>query len=657
MIVKKDRTIYTMVLCLMLSLFSCKKHKYGMEQENKRTGEDLEQIIEQVAEMDLDRLPIGDADIKNVIGSGYYADKTKFAGKLLMEGKPTFMVRPRRFGKSLLISTIATIAEGAINKELFKNYFIYNGVFKDENGKKIKYDWKKYPVIRLDFSGLNNTSSKKLEGDLIELLDDIGLQYKIKITGKSLQTRFRRLINTLTTLKEGYEPKIVLLIDEYDRPVVNLDWRSQQHNDCMKVLKDFFTVVKSCAGDCQLIFLTGVTKFSLVNLGSGANIFQGNDVSLKQVFSDVAGYKEEDIKNLFKNRFSYVIREMKKRTGKTYTKEGIMEAIKSYYNGYRFSYDGPFMYNPNSVLSFFQEGSLQGYWYRTGDPSILLNQMRDEIDRFDLDWEKLRFYVTQDDIMFTQSKKPLSLEALMYQTGYLSIDTYNPANGQYALKIPNEEVRVALTQNIQEVFLDEQKEIGVHHKEHVLAALQQEDWTRLLQLFRDACFANTSYEALKDDEKDFQNILHAFLNGVCHHTVGGPRIRVEEHSGSGRSDITMDDIKNNVVYIIELKKNQSAEVAIEQIEQKNYSGKYFRKKKIVHIGLNCIFNREDINHRNINECMIEVKRQDSNNNLTKDPKKKFVFKDEKFVEEAINVETLEKQKTASQTKKKIRSNA
>ncbi|TDG95120.1 hypothetical protein CCPUN_06250 [Cardinium endosymbiont of Culicoides punctatus] len=654
-----------MVLCLILSLFSCKANKYGMEQENKRVGEDLEQIIEQVAEaeMDLDRLPIGDADIKNVIESGYYADKTKFAGKLLIEGKPTFMVRPRRFGKSLLISTIATIAEGETDKELFKNYFIYNGAFKDENGKIIKYDWKKYPVIRLDFSKLNNETSEILKADLQRLLYNAAKKYGVEsklhnpIGYNSFQSYYENLIENLKILKNGYEPKIVLLIDEYDSPVVNLDWSSKQHNDCIKVLKDFFTVVKSCAGDCQLIFLTGVTKFSLVNLGSGANIFQGNDVSLENAFSDVTGYKEEDIKNLFENRFNYVIREMEKRTGQTYTKEGIMDAIKFYYNRYRFSYDGPSMYNPNSVLSFFQRGNLQGYWYRTGDPSILLNQMRDEIDRFDLDWEKLRFYVTEDDIMFTQSKKPLSLEALMYQTGYLTIDTYNPANGQYALKIPNEEVKMALAQNIQEVFLDEQKEIGVHHKEHVLAALQQEDWPRLLQLFRDACFANTSYEALKNDEKDFQNILHAFLNGVCHHTVGGPRIRVEEHSGSGRSDITMDDIKNNVVYIIELKKNQSAEMAIAQIEHKNYSGKYFRKKKIVHIGLNCIFNREDINHRNINECMIAVKRQDSNNNLTKDPKKKFVFSNEEFVAGVINVEELEKKKTAIQNNKRIRGNA
>ncbi|WP_165941949.1 AAA family ATPase, partial [Cardinium endosymbiont of Culicoides punctatus] len=349
--------------------------------EPKRAGTHLEPAS--IKRTHLSRLPIGDTDIASVIHSGYYADKTKLVGKLLLEGKTSFLVRPRRFGKSLFVNTIAAIAEGA-NKELFKDCFISNGEFEDENGDIIKYDWKKYPVIRLDFSGLNNTSSDKLEGDLIELLEDIALQYKVKITGKSLQTRFRRLINTLITLKKGYEPKIVLLIDEYDSPVINLNWDSQNYKDCMKVLSDFFATVKSCANNCQLIFVTGVYKFVLSGLGSGANILHDGDISLDEDVSDIVGYREEDIRALFKNNFDNICDRRTEITGIDQSTETVVKNLKKYYNGYRFSNSnkGPNVFNPTSILHFFKSGELLGYWKDTADTRLLVKQMQDNIERF-----------------------------------------------------------------------------------------------------------------------------------------------------------------------------------------------------------------------------------------------------------------------------------
>ncbi|TDG95548.1 AAA family ATPase [Cardinium endosymbiont of Culicoides punctatus] len=603
-------------------------------------------------------LPITQSNIEDVVVSGFYSDKTAHVWRLLKNKGAVFMVRPRRFGKSLLIDTIAKIAEGDKYRHLFSDCCIGRDKIKinKHNPKEEpkEYDWKKYPVIRLDFSKLDNESSETLKAELKRLLYTVAKNYGVEsklhnpIGHDSFQSYYENLIASLKALKakdDSYENKVVVLIDEYDSQLINLDWKSQTYNDCIKVLKDFLTVVKSCTNDCQLIFMTGVTRFSLTDLGSGANIFQGNDVSIDNEFSDVAGYKEEDIENLFQNRFAYVIKELENRKGEKYTVEKVIDAIKSYYNGYRFSYNGISMYNPSSVLSFFQKGHLKGYWYRTGDPSILLKQMREKIDRFDMDWQELRFSVTEDDIMFTKSRKALTLEALMYQTGYLTIDKYDPTDETYSLKFPNKEVRDSLSKNIEEIILEEQEEIGKEDSQHVLAALNEENWPSLLQLFRDSCFANASYEALKDEEKSFQHILHSFLNGACHHTVGGPHMRVEEQTGCGRSDITIDDTKNNVVYIIELKKNQSAEKALKQIEKNKYSNKYYRKKKIVHIGLNCVFNKDDDAHRNINECIIEVKRKDHNNNLSKDAKKKFVSRDQVFVEGVINVSELEDKET------------
>lgn len=377
-------------------------------------------------------------------------------------------------------------------------------------------------MINLDFSKLNNKTAENLEESLINALDNIAISYSLKIEGNLLQTKYTRLITQLTKLKEkddSYEPKVVLLIDEYDSKLVHLDWGSQQYNDCIKVLKDFLTVVKSCANDCQLIFMTSVTRFSLTDLGSGANIFQGNDISINDVFADVAGYKEEDIRRLFKDELALICKLRASETGSKISSKTVMQDIKDYYNGYKFSKKDLNVFNPSSILSFFQTGSLEGYWYRTGDPSILLKQMQDNIERLNLSWDKLRFDVTKDDIMVTKSRKALTLEALMYQTGYLTIDKYDPSTKKYFLKFPNKEVRDSFSKNIEEIILEEQEAIGKEDNQHVLTALNEENWPKLLQLFRDSCFANASYEALKDEEKSFQHILHSFLNGACHHTV------------------------------------------------------------------------------------------------------------------------------------------
>ncbi|MGI2262385.1 AAA family ATPase [Candidatus Cardinium hertigii] len=209
----------------------------------------------------INALPIGYSDVERVIRTGYYVDKTRYAQELIEKENPVFIARPRRFGKSLFINTLATICRG--EQEVFKDYYIG----KPENG----YQWKKYPVIKLDLSQLTNDTPDLLELSLEDLLTRIASSYKLTLTGQVLKTKFSSLIEDMTKLGSYYESKIVVLIDEYDAPIVNLTKGSDLEKANIKVMKDFFMTLKSLNEYFEFTFITGVSKFSLSDVFSGAN--------------------------------------------------------------------------------------------------------------------------------------------------------------------------------------------------------------------------------------------------------------------------------------------------------------------------------------------------------------------------------------------------
>ncbi len=573
------------------------------------------------------RLPLGQVDITKVIASGYYEDKTDFAAKLLVEGKPTFLIRPRRFGKSLFVDTLATICQGASVQERFKGTWIYDGYLTDDNGNilrdakdaPIAYDWKKYPVIRLDFSKLSNETPDILKDSLKRALSRIAAQYAVSIETPTVKDTFENLCNALRSLGNGHEPKVVILIDEYDAPLIKLKWDNAEDSLYVQnqaVLKNFLEEVKACSKDCQLVFVTGVTKFSLSGLCSGANAL--DDVSMDEAFADIVGYKEENISTIFKDRLDYVADKLSQKIGTSHTKEEILAKLKNYYNGYRFAYNGPSVYNPSSLLSFFKEGSLEGYWYRKGDPSVLLNQIKQDLSRFDIDWETGRFNATGDALLVTRNNKQLDLIPLMYQTGYLTIDRYDPSEQKYLLKFPNAEVRESLAVNLEEIANDQEKEEGKRYSHVLKEALDQEDWVRFLTIVQKGCFASSSYEFIQQREKSFQGLLHSFLQGAFFSYGTHIAVRSEEHTGLGRMDLVVDDRSGDVpiTYILELKMNGCSSEALAQIKDTGYLDKYYRSQKIVCMGMNFVFDaakdrtRRHPNHRSIDSCDILVSRRE-----------------------------------------------
>jgi hypothetical protein len=573
------------------------------------------------------RIPIGKSSAKQMIDAGFYADKTDYISKLFEdEGTYYFFTRPRRFGKSLLLDTIDQIAKG--NKELFKTCAIYA----DKT-----YKWQKYPVIWLNFSELAKDDPEKLQNNLIDVLYTFAKNHTIDrsaidpiIGDPTVEGTLGKLIDALKKLGDGYEPTPIILIDEYDSPLISC--KEEKYEEVLAVLSSFFKVLKSHQKDCKFIFVTGVTKFHLSGLTSGAN--SANDISLHEDYAEMLGYTAEDIDNLFLNdKHAYineVMTNLKENWDKreSYTDEQLKQELKDYYNGYCFSRNKRIkrMYNPDSILKFFRDRSFGNYWSNSGNPVILLQQIKNNIDRFTIPWDKSSFAINQLDFeSLAGSLAEISLFPLMYQTGYLTLDpngfkedTREDKNAtDYYLKFPNQEVQSSLKLILSNFIAQKQQETGKEYSASILDALRNEKWCGFLNLIKGACLAKAGYRFLDKTERSFQGALYSFLNGVFH-TTQGMQVNAELASGSGRLDIALEDKLHQTAYIFELKVGKSVSEALQQIYDKDYSMPFNTCYKKVFVGLKC-----DPIRLNITEAAIEVHQRDEQHTFNMMPRKNF----------------------------------
>ncbi len=577
------------------------------------------------------RIPIGKASLKQMIEAGFYADKTEYISRLFEdEGTYYFFIRPRRFGKSLLLDTIDQIAKG--NKKLFKECAIHQNK---------SYNWKKYPVIWLDFSKLSAKTYLSLEASLIKKLYDIVDDYDIDkskiqpiIGSPTVNDSLSDLIRALQKLGSNYVSQPIILIDEYDNPLISCE--KEQYEGVLAVLSSFFKVLKSHQKDCKFIFVTGVTKFHLSGLTSGAN--SANDISLQEDYAAMLGYTEEDVEKLFfkdkQEAINEVLTNLKENWDKedSYTDQQLKQELKDYYNGYCFSRNKGIkrMYNPDSILKFFDEKKFGNYWFNRGNPAILIEQMRRNIDRFNLDWDTDAFIINQS---FFESAAgdlhTMPILPLMYQTGYLTLDPDGYAKDRsidknatdYYLKFPNQEVKSALKLILTDFITQKQQEAGRAYRDSILDDLRTEHWSAFLNRIRSDCMAKAGYRFLDKTERSFHGALYSFLNGAFH-TTYDTQASAERDSGIGRTDIVMEDQYNNqrTIYIFEIKVDKPALGALEQIHSKDYSIQYDSCHKKVLIGLKC-----DPVKRNITEAAVEIHQRDEQRSFKVMPRKLFTI--------------------------------
>ncbi|WP_243018576.1 AAA family ATPase [Candidatus Cardinium hertigii] len=524
----------------------------------------------------INALPIGYSDVKSVIETGYYVDKTRYAQELIEKRNPIFIARPRRFGKSLFINTLATICSG--EQEIFKDYHIA----KPENG----YQWKKYPVIRLDLSRLTNDTPELLQLSLEDTLTEIASAYGLTLRGHAVKAKFSNLVSDMTQLGNSYELRIVVLIDEYDAPIVHLTKGSDLENANIKVMKDFFMTLKSLNSYFQLIFITGVSKFSLSDVFSGANHLK--DITIDASADAMFGYRQEEILTIFSNNLEDVAETWSQKANKKITALEVMGHMATYYNGYKFYEDGASVYNPWSTLRFLDSAKLANYWYESGSPSLLINQMLADPDRFDINIRNLQIEATRDDLMYTESRNEISLKSLMFQTGYLTIDHYDESTGLYTLKFPNKEIEESFQKSIQSSLEKSVKDYFIKERDKIRNALSNKKIRSFIDSINTA-FATLPYYIDTKQEKQYHSNLHMLLQGLGF--LGGRKMHMysESPSSKGRSDIVLE--LESAIYIIEIKYKSSGKVALQQIKENGYYKPYLlRQKAIILLGIN--FNEE-----------------------------------------------------------------
>ncbi len=514
----------------------------------------------------LRNLPIGLQNFRSLRNDGcLYVDKTEYVYKLVKASKYYFLSRPRRFGKSLLLSTLHAYFDGA--KELFEGLAI----------EKLEKDWSKFPVLHLDLNILKKGDETSLDSILNVSLCEWENIYGSDQSENTFGTRFRGII------RRAYEKtgkQVVILVDEYDKPILEeLDNEDLQENR-RSTLKEFYGALKSMDEYIRFAFLTGVTKFSKVSIFSGINnLF---DISMEDDYAAICGITDNEIDTVL---LPYV-ENLAQKTDLTFAEA--REKLRQMYDGYHFCENSVGVYNPFSLMCALQSRKIKSYWFETGTPSFLVYLLKkrhynlEKLVSANVDAEAL-------NSVDPQSKNAISV---IYQSGYLTIKSYNSRFDTYTLGFPNKEVEIGFFKYLLPCYSSVDSAQSGSFIEKFVEKVENgkvDDFLKLLS----SLFADTPYELVKDLENHYQNVLFIVAK------LMGFFVKAEYHTSDGRIDLVLQT--NKYTYVMEFKLNGSAEEALQQINDKNYCLPFeVDNRKVIKIGVN--FSSKT---RNIDRWVVE----------------------------------------------------
>ncbi|MEZ5042921.1 MAG: ATP-binding protein [Saprospiraceae bacterium] len=494
------------------------------------------------------KLPIGIQTFDKIIEEDFlYIDKTQKIHQLITSGDYFFLSRPRRFGKSLTISTIKAIYDGKAS--LFRGLWIAD-----------KWNWnKKNPVIHIPFNEIGYKSLGLAEA-LNRFLDEQADLYSIKLEASVYDQKFRELIRKLS-VKE----KVVILIDEYDKAIIDyLGTETAQALTHQQILKNFYSIIKSSDPYIELLLITGVSKFSKIGIFSDLNNL--NDITFDWRFAELTGYTQKELEFYFEPYFQMVL----DRNNFTELTE-LLSQVRYWYNGY--SWDAEcFVYNPFSVLSYFATGEFRNYWFETGTPSFLLELMKAE-NKYQL--SKLKVNQAAFSSYDIENLKALPI---LFQTGYLTIKQKLPY--RYVLDYPNNEVRESMLQYILADLSNDDPGLTTNFILNLQEAFYEDDLDQVMELLQ-SIFARIPHQIfIANKEAYYHSLLYIVFHFLKLYTVAA-----EVSTNKGRIDAVIETPRH--IYIIEFKLNESAAVALTQIKENGYPEQYAsRKKPIVLVGIN-----------------------------------------------------------------------
>ncbi len=503
------------------------------------------------------RLPIGvQSFVKLRTGGFIYVDKTRYIYDLTRNSSQYFLSRPRRFGKSLFLSTLKAYWEG--RKELFEGLAI------EELEQGNDEAWQPYPVFYFDFNGQNYQREVALEEVLAEHLRNWEAVYGGKAE-LPLSERFRNLLRAAKA-KTGKD--CVVLVDEYDKPLLEVLENNSLEEHNKAVFKGFFGTLKNYDEYLRFVFITGVTKFSKVSIFSDLN--QLDDISLNEKYGGICGITEPELLAAFGPE----IKQMGEKFG--IGSEECLKELRKMYDGYRFAPYSPGVYNPFSLLMAFDNLDFGAYWFATGTPSFLVRRLKNmqyNLKKF----ETGEIYATAFSITDYRAENP-DILPLLYQTGYLTLHGYEPRKKRYALRFPNEEVKYGLLEGLLPAYSPK----AVRGRGADIFSLEEcleEGDTDGVRDILTALFAAIPYTT---DDAPFEHYFQSVLYIVF--TLLGQYVQCEVHSSRGRADCVLATDK--YVYIFEFKVDKSAREALAQIEEKGYAEPYGAdERKIIKIGV------------------------------------------------------------------------
>lgn len=511
--------------------------------------------------------PIGIQNFEKIRTDGYfYIDKTALIYQMVKTGSYYFLNRPRRFGKSLLISTLEAYFLG--KKELFEGLAM----------EKLEKDWITYPIFHMDLNTEKYDTRESLDSILNFTLEKWEQQYGTAPSETTFALRFRGLIER--AYKQTGQ-RVVILIDEYDKPMLQAIGNEELQKEFRNTMKAFYSVLKTMDGCIQFAFLTGVTKFGKVSVFSDLNNL--DDISMRNQYIDICGVSEKELHD----DLEIELHELADIKGVSYHE--ICDKLREYYDGYHFTHNSIGIYNPFSLLNTFKYKEFGSYWFETGTPTYLVELLK----KHHYDLRRMAHEETSISVLNSIDSASDNPIPVIYQSGYLTIKGYDEEFGIYSLGFPNREVEEGFIKFLLPFYANTNAVESEFEIQKFVREIRIGDYDSFFRRLR-SFFADTPYELIRDLELHYQNVLFIVFKLV------GFYVKAEYHTSEGRIDLVLQTDK--FVYVIEFKLDGTAEDALRQINEKHYALPFEAggNRRLFKIGVN--FNAK---MRNIEKWIVE----------------------------------------------------
>lgn len=496
--------------------------------------------------------PIGIQNFESLRQDGYfYIDKTALMYQMVKTGSYYFLSRPRRFGKSLLISTLEAYFQG--KKELFTGLAV----------ERLEKDWIKYPILHLDLNIEKYDTPESLDNILEKSLTAWEKLYGAEPSERSSSLRFAGIIER--ACKQAGQ-RVVILVDEYDKPMLQAIGNEKLQKQFRDTLKPFYGALKTMDGYIKFAFLTGVTKFGKVSVFSDLNNL--DDISMRKDYVEICGVSDQELHE----NLDIELHEFAETQGLSYDK--LCTKLKEYYDGYHFTHNSIGIYNPFSLLNAFKYKEFGSYWFETGTPTYLVKLLK----KHHYDLERMAHEETDAQVLNSIDSESTNPIPVIYQSGYLTIKGYDERFGIYRLGFPNREVEEGFIRFLLPFYANVNKVESPFEVQKFVREVETGDYDSFFHRLQ-SFFADTTYEVIREQELHYENVLFIVFKLVGFYT------KVEYHTNNGRVDLILQTDK--FIYIMEFKLNGTAEEALQQINNKRYALPFEADgRKLFKIGIN-----------------------------------------------------------------------